>query len=374
MSQNSAFWGAVQAGSAAQNVLGLEVVTADGNLLGVGAHGGPPNAPVFWRDHGPELTGLFTADCGALGLKVCLSLPLERRPPARSVIAFGFDDPYAVLRALSELAREQLITEACFFDQGQQNARVTDAKIPLAQLLSTGWAVARESGPAAALGMALAGKRYLADVVCSLNLIVEASCRPELKRRMAEIRAIAAREQGRAINPMIARVLCADHFPVPETTLAEHRFLPVHGIVPHSRAAALYAEIVALFAANAEACKRLSVTTGVFSIAVGAGAILIEPTWHWTGAFLEGHARLYEVPPERLGNNPPNPEAEAFVDNMRFQMMEIFLAAGAANFQLGKVYPFQRSRNAANLALLTHLKHQLDPQGLMNPGALGWSS
>lgn len=370
MSQNSAFWGAVQAGSAARNVLGLEVVTADGGLLGVGALGGHPSAPAFWRDHGPELTGLFTGDCGALGVKVRVTLPLERRPAARGVVAFAFDDPYAVLRALSEMSREQLISEACFFDKGQQDARVTDAKIPLSQMIATARAVAKTDGLGAALGMAMAGRRYLADVSYSLNLILEAPSAFELRRRLRAVRVIARGEGGRPINAMIARVLTADSFPTAETTLADHRFLPVHAIVPHSRAAAVYAEVSALFTANRQACERLSVTTGVFSIAVGAGAILIEPTWHWTGAFLEGHPRLYDVTPERLGSHPPNPQAEALVEDMRRQMMEIFLAAGAAHFQLGKVYPFQRSRNAANLALLSHLKATLDPDGLMNPGAL----
>lgn len=372
MSQNSAFWGAVQAGSAAQNVLGLEVVLADASLLGVGALGGRAQAPVFWRDHGPDLTGLFTGDCGALGLKVRVTLPLERRPASRGVVAFSFADPHAVLRALSAMAREQLISEACFFDKGQQDARVTDARVPLRQMIATAGAVAKEAGIGAAVGMALAGQRYLAEVPCSLNLIVEGSCAADLKRRLVAIRAIAKVERARPLNAMIARVLTADHFPTAETTLADHRFLPVHAIVPHSRAAAVYRGVTELFAAHADDCRRLAVTTGVFSIAVGAGAILIEPTWHWTGAFLESHPRLFAVPSQRLGHHAPNHDAEAFVGQMRERMLALFLEAGAAHFQLGKVYPFRRSRGTANIALLDDLKRRLDPEGLMNPGALGW--
>lgn len=373
MSQNSAFWGAVQSGSAARNVLGLEVVTADGGLVGVGALGGRTEDPAFWRDHGPDLTGLFTGDCGALGLKVRVTLPLEKRPSARGVIAFSFADPFATLRALSAMGREQLISEACFFDKGQQDARITDARISWPQRLATARTVLREEGIGAVLSMAVAGQRYLADVDCSLNLIVEGSSIADLRRRMAAIRRIARAEKGSALNPMIARVLASDPYPVPEMTLADHRFLPVHAIVPHSRAEAVHRGVAALFAEHAAEAERLSVTTGVFSIAVGAGTILIEPTWHWTGAFLETHPRLFEVPQERLGSHPPHPEAEAFVDAMRVRMMALFRAEGAAHFQLGKVYPFRQSRNDANLALLDLMKQRLDPAGMMNPGALGWA-
>ena len=373
MSQNSAFWGAVRAGTASQNILGLQIVTADGGLLGVGAHGGLGEAPVFWRDHGPELTSLFTGDCGAMGLKVRVTLPLERLPAHRGVIAFAFSNAYAALRALSEMGRRRLISEACFFDRGQQEARLTQAKIPLAQVVATGLAVLKQDGPLAALSMAAAGRRYLADVDYSLSLIVEGSTQAEVARQFKALRVIAAGQGGWSTSPLITRVLTADHFPPAKQTLVDHRFLPVHAIVPHSRAEAVYRRVSDLFAARAHSCAQFGVKPGVFSIAVGAGAILIEPTWHWTGAHLESHPRLYDTPEAEFGGHAPNPEAEAFVDGMRTEMMELFLAEGAAHFQLGKTYPFQRSRNPENLALISHLKAVLDPDDLMNPGALGFA-
>ena len=60
-------------GAASQNIpgsmegiLGLEVMTADGDLIrtgSLGAHDG--NA--FYRNYGPDLTGLFLGDNGTLG-------------------------------------------------------------------------------------------------------------------------------------------------------------------------------------------------------------------------------------------------------------------------------------------------------------------
>ena len=40
------------------------------------------------------------------------------------------------------------------------------------------------------------------------------------------------------------------------------------------------------------------------------------------------------------------------------------------NFQIGRAYPFAEKLSAPTTALLHGLKAQLDPRGLMNPGAL----
>jgi FAD/FMN-containing dehydrogenase len=42
------------------------------------------------------------------------------------------------------------------------------------------------------------------------------------------------------------------------------------------------------------------------------------------------------------------------------------------SFQIGKFYRFRQSQHATALALLDALKRDVDPRGLMNPGALGF--
>ena len=51
--------------------------------------------------------------------------------------------------------------------------------------------------------------------------------------------------------------------------------------------------------------------------------------------------------------------------------MEIFSACGAVHMQVGKSYPYMKHREATSAQLLQGLKRVLDPDGLMNPGALG---
>jgi FAD/FMN-containing dehydrogenase len=372
LSQNSTFWGAIRGGTASANVLGLDVVLADGRLLSTGARGGRDPEDAFFRDYGPELTGLFTGDGGALGIKVRATLPLEPVPKFRQAISLGFDSPYPMLKALSEMSRRQLITEVAFFDRVQQQARVANAKVPFKRLLETFVAVAKNEGPIAALSMAAHGQGFLGDIPCSLHLITEGVSKAELARCLREIKAIGADNGGRQIPASIGRILAARPFPPADMSLTSARFLPVHAIVPHSRAAEVYRAALAQFEANAEACKALGISQGIFGGAAGAGTILVETTWHWKGAFLEAHPKLFEKDFDSFAAGlEPNPEAQAFVDRLANQMTDMFMEKGAAHYQIARRYPFARSRGDVNWAFLKQVKRLADPNGLMNPGVLG---
>jgi FAD/FMN-containing dehydrogenase len=374
LSQNSVFWGAVRHGVAAGNVLGFDIVLADGALLGVGAHGGQPGTPAFFREYGPELTGLFTGDCGALGLKVRATLPLIRRSPLKTALSFAFDAPEAMLDALGEVSRRQLIAEVSMFDSGQQRARVGPAKLPLRQMVQAFFDVARSDGPLAALQMARRGRKFLEQVNYSLHLLLEAPSPAELKRHKAEIGDVMARQGGWSIAPTLGQVLSARPFPPPGPMIASSRFLPVHGLVPHSLAKTTYLRVLDLFDSHRPEMERLGVRPGIFSIAVGAGAILIEPTCHWDAPFLDTHPRLFGVSPDDLPRAVENPDAERLAVKIRDEICELFLEVGAGHLQIGRQYPFRRSRNATNWSLLSQIKALVDPKGLMNPGVLGFGA
>jgi len=372
LSQNSAFWGAVRHGVASSQVLGLDVVLADGTLLGVGAHGGQAQAPTFFRNYGPELTGLFTGDCGAMGLKVRATLPLIKRLSVKTAVSFGFKTPETALGALGELARGQLISEASMFDQGQQKARVSAAKIPLRRMVQSFLDVAKSQGLIAALQMARHGRKFLEQVNYSLHLLLEAPTKAELKRQLAETREIMSQHGAWPVAPTIGQVLAARPFPPPGPLISAARFLPINGIVPHSVATRAYRGVMDIFDSHRPELDRLGVRPGIFSIAVGAGSVLIEPTCHWDAPFLDTHAKLFDVGSESLPTFTANPGAEELVLRVWRDIADHFVSVGAAHLQIGRTYPFKRSRNAENWALLSEFKALVDPKGLMNPGVLGF--
>jgi hypothetical protein len=154
--------------------------------------------------------------------------------------------------------------------------------------------------------------------------------------------------------------------------ISASRFLPINGIVPHSVAPLAYRGVMEIFEAHRSDLDRLGVRPGIFSIAVGAGSVLIEPTCHWEAPFLESHPKLLGAGPEGLPAFADNPGAEALVLKVWQAIAEHFLAVGAGHLQIGRIYPFKRSRNGENWALLSAFKAQVDPKGLMNPGVLGF--
>jgi FAD/FMN-containing dehydrogenase len=62
------------------------------------------------------------------------------------------------------------------------------------------------------------------------------------------------------------------------------------------------------------------------------------------------------------------------VHEIRRELVELFAAHGAASNQIGKTYPYASVLRPESRALLEALKRRLDPQGAMNPGALGVSA
>jgi len=69
---------------------------------------------------------------------------------------------------------------------------------------------------------------------------------------------------------------------------------------------------------------------------------------------------------------PPNEEATSAALDLRRRMVHLFRELGAAHHQIGKFYPFREAQEGTpSWELLREIKGLLDPQGRMNPGALG---
>ena len=67
-----------------------------------------------------------------------------------------------------------------------------------------------------------------------------------------------------------------------------------------------------------------------------------------------------------------NPLARAYADELKQAIIALMQDFGAAHFQIGRAYPYQDRLDARASALLKAIKVELDPKGLMNPGALGF--
>ena len=123
VSQVAALWGSSRFGTSSESVLGLEVVVADGSLVRTGM-GSIIGARPGWRHFGPDLTGVFLGDGGALGVKAPVTLRLMRIPAAAGFASVTFEDRRALTDAMAEIARGGLTVAGFALDPVMTDQRI----------------------------------------------------------------------------------------------------------------------------------------------------------------------------------------------------------------------------------------------------------
>ena len=66
-----------------------------------------------------------------------------------------------------------------------------------------------------------------------------------------------------------------------------------------------------------------------------------------------------------------HPDARALVTTVRAEIVALFAALGAQSNQIGRTYHYAEILRPESRALLAGIKHLLDPDSRVNPGALG---
>jgi D-lactate dehydrogenase (cytochrome) len=149
------------------------------------------------------------------------------------------------------------------------------------------------------------------------------------------------------------------------------RWVPVHGILPLSRARACMAALRAHLAAQAAELVSAGVSAQWLVSSVGA-YVLIEPMFYWRDALDALHmARLSERNRARFGGVAENPAARSLVRRLRAELREILEAHDAVHSQIGRFYRLTELMDPGSRDLLARVKRALDPEARMNPGALG---
>ncbi len=371
MSQGTATFGTARIGTSGDNVLAFDIIAADGRLVRTGAGGQPGHMP-FTRQYGPDLTGIFANDSGALGIKARITLPLEPRPAAVGYVSFLFGDFTTMAAAMRGIGRAGLASEIFAMDPAvaRQFAGTSGG---FAQDLRALRAIGRSQGSVLSglwrmAQVARAGRGFLGREGYQLHVVAEADDAATLRRRLSLTRQfcdIGGVELPATVPTMVRAVPFA---PLPILSPDGGRMLPLHGIVPWSAAAGLDTAMSALIARHAVACAAVKLTIGTSFFGVARSGLLYEPVLYWPDARLLSHERMTG---DALPRHPANPAAAALVSSISAEMIEVFHAAGATHLQIGRLYPWQRQRDAGAMALITAIKAEIDPKGLINPGALG---
>jgi glycolate oxidase len=375
MSNYAVNYGSGIYGISAESLVSMDVILASGEMLSTGSGGGVGHSP-FFRYYGPDLAGIFVGDAGALGIKARLTLRLLKKPEGFAACSFGFPDGESCLKALMETARLGAVAQNFGLDPRQQKTALTEMESadPVQAALSV-----FRSAPNAVEGglqvmrMGLAGRRFLKNAVYSAHLSTEGLNNAEARQKLMAVRKIVSR-YGAEVANSIPTYFHANPFMELTPILGPNgeRWKPTHGILPFSKVLQHHHDFEALLDEYRDRMQAHRVQLTRMLMFFSTNAFIYEPTFLWEDERSIYHERVY--PPALLARkpeHPPNPEGRMLVKEIRARISQLCVKNGASHMQIGKDYPYLATRKPEVRQFVETLKTVLDPDGLMNPGALG---
>lgn len=373
-SQGSASMGTGAYGTSAESVLAMEVVLANGEILKTGALGAK-NGSGFFRNYGPDLTGLFTNDAGAMGIKARITLRLIARPASVATCSFGFSDFKSMSTGMAAVARANLADINWGLSPALQQGQL--ARTSAGDARKAAIAVFKNSrnpieGAWRLLKLAIAGKRFFDKYPYSAHYVIDGPNAAVVKGKLAVLREIAG-EHGEEIANTAPTVIAAMPFiPLyPILGPKGERWVPQHGIMPFSKAHEFFDKLEAFYAKNKERMDAHKMYPASMFMTVSTHGFLYEPVLYWEDSRTIFHERF--LPKEYLDalpSYPENPAARELVKELRKGIQAIFGEVGAIHMQLGKTYPYLDGRQPQATEVISGIKKLLDPETRMNPGAL----
>jgi len=377
LAQLNAMFGAARYGTSSESVVSLAVVAADGSIVRTGACG-PDGQTPHYRHYGPDLAGLFCGDCGTLGIKAEVTFRLIEAPAFEDHLSFSFPDGESLLRAMAEVARRGIAAETCAFDPGLTTVRLQRASLA-SDVKTLGAVVAKEKnlgkGLFAAAKIAMGGRNFIAPTDYPLHIICEGRSKAAVDADVAVARKVAGSFGGEEVENTIAKVIRAMPFPALNSMLGPtgEAWVPVHGVCSLSNAPRIFKEIQAIYAERKAQMDAQGIHTGFLFTSMASNGLIIEPVFFWPQGWRPVHESAVEPSHlARLQQREPNAAATALVTELRQAVIDVFARYGCGFFQIGRTYPYRESRDDLSTKLLDAVKDVMDPDGVFNPGVLGF--
>lgn len=375
LSNGALFFGSARYGTAAEIVLGMEVVTAEGQVLRTGQLGVRNAKKPAYRTFGPDFTGVFTHDSGAFGLKTKATLRLIRAPSETEYLSFGFRSQEDAVAALCEVGRAEVAEEAYVMDPAKTREALTESDF-VSDLKALFKVMGQERnllrGLRAGVGLAAAGRRFAKHDYHSLHMTCSSRSRSGLLADMDAARKIASRFGGIPLPDSIPRAARAMLFPPLEGLVGPkgERWIALNAKVAHSDAQNVVKRAEAVIAAHQENCDRLGINVSRLLTVLSNYSFSYEPVFQWQDSWLPLHQEAPQIKDGRVSEPEANQEARNEVETIRTKLVQVFAELGAASNQIGRTYPYASVLHEETAGLLKGMKQQLDPNGLMNPGVL----
>lgn len=354
-----------------KGILGLELVRAGGDLVRTGSWARRDFPEPYYRDYGPDLTGLFLGDCGAFAIKTAVSLHLSRPPEASAYASFAFPTMADQTAAMVELAALDFLTMRSAFDPYLTRI-ATD--VNLAEAAQTLGAVVRAAPSrlrGAGRALKIAAVQLAPPAGWTLHLRADQLTTGAAAEGISRARKICLRT-GQEIAPTMAIAMGAGRLSVRGALSRDgDRWIATNSIFPLSRAAAATAALQNFLTARQDEFAAHSVKTGCFTT-TSAMHFQAEPLFWWPDQVSE--LALRHIDPaeaQKFRAIPENPASRAFITAIRHQLRDLFQAQGAIHVHTSKFFRYGTLLLPGTRELLREIKSVLDPEQILSPGNLG---
>ena len=336
VTNNSMFFGSADTGTSADNILGLEVITSEGKIIKTGS-GSITNGKAFYRNNGPDITGLFLNDGGIMGIKTKITLILEQIPSSEKFISLSFKSSKNLINAIKDIGRSYLTSE-CIGIIPSSIGNPEDVSDPSLHIVIEGWT------------------DHIAE-----------------KKIDAVKEILNSFDEANYSDPVIPKLFREKLFGFLESPLDYNGNLQIwtHGVFPFDRVKIAYEKINAIFKNNEEKIRKYSIDSHI-SLAVSRNAVMVEPVMKWNGmpSMLHSLGMNNTNLSEDRKNNQNEDKTKIIVNDIRNQLEECMRELGAAHMQYGRFYSFADSTNSNSTEFIRSIKAIIDPNRLFNPGAL----
>ncbi len=370
VSQNALSHGTAAHGASAQSVLSMDIVLASGELLTTG-----PSPSV--RNYGPDLTGLFTGDCGALGMKAAIRLPLIAQREHFVAVSFAFDSFENFHAAVRAAQLEHLDDENFGLDLALSQGQIAKQDGVATKVKSAGEFMRaspnKMKGLKQLIGMAVAGQGAMTAGGWMHHFMIEGIDAADTAGRAARLRKVLEPLGNEIANTVPSFVRTLPFAPLTNILGPKgERWVPLHGVMQHSAVQGFHEALTAFYAERAADMEKHGIWYGGMFSPVGSTGFLYEIALYWPDVRTSYHERMLEPSfLSGLPSYPDNPAGRAYIDEMKRALVKLYAEHGAAHFQIGRAYSYRERLNRQADGLLVAIKAQLDPRGLMNPGVLG---
>ncbi len=355
-------------------ILGLEVVRADGKLVHTGSWSAHENASPFFRNFGPDLTGLFLGDCGTFGIKTAAALQIEPRPRHLAHASFAYESYEDLCETYIEMGPFDFLIRRVGLDPFKsQNAAKVGFKEAVRTLGDvTGSGPSLLSGLRDSMKMATAGGNFMKGVKWSLHLTAKGAGDKDAVVALELAREVCLK-RGREIPNILPRAMDARLYSIRGFLGKDgQRWVPTNSIFPLSRAVEVATAVQEFFDKRRVDMDRWGMWESYMNNS-GAGYFMCEPSFYWLDEVSELHlAHLPADEARKFRKIEANPDARRYAMKLRDELRDFFYDIGAIHVQLAKFYRYQESLGEETRRLVNEVKDIMDPRHILNRANLGF--